>query len=151
MKPTANISQITWLKIFLSTTLLYTLHWGSTTIYSNYCTNGWMGVAMVTAPHCTMAFNIMSWSRQWYMAICWIMVAKVVQDVSYGVEWMVYKGEDTISKETRKRAQKLNGGEPQKETCFSEFKTGSLYDEVDNFSHIHRRRPSSSGSNGNTN
>ena len=104
MQPSANISQITWIKVFLSTTLLYTLHLGSTKIYSNYCTSGWMGAALMTAPHCTMSFNIMTWSRQWYIAICWIMVAKIVQDVSCGVEWLIYKGDISSKKNPNKTA-----------------------------------------------
>ena len=139
MRPTANIAQITWLKVFLSTTLLYTLHWGSTTIYSNHCASGWMGAAMVTAPHCSMAFNIMTWSRQWYMAICWIMVAKIVQDVSFGVEWLIYKGDTTITKETRKQAQLWTGAQAEKEMPVAEFQPGSLYQSVDDVSKSHAR------------
>ena len=121
-KPTPTISHITWVKVMLTTTILYTIHWSSTFFYSNYCATGWMGAALITAPHCSMSFNIMDWSRQWYLATCWIMVAKIVQDVSYFVEWIIYKGDSGISQ--------LYNNQIEDQQISSQFHPGTLYKNI---------------------
>jgi len=90
--PQANISHLSWTKILMGSIVFYGLHAITTAMYAGWaCAGGWTGPMAVAAPHCSFLWEIMTWSRQWYLGIVWLVVGKCVQDFSYAADWVVYK------------------------------------------------------------
>ena len=97
--PQPNITHITWTKIIMGTILFYGSHVLSTHIYaSGVCVGGIYGPAFIATPHCKFLFEIMNWSRSWYITIVWMVAAKLVQDLSWGLDFLIFKTEQAFTK-----------------------------------------------------
>ena len=97
--PQPNITHITWTKIIMGTMLFYGSHVLSTHIYSSgVCVGGMYGPAFIATPHCKFLFEIMTWSRSWYITITWMVAAKLVQDLSWGLDFIIFKSEQALHK-----------------------------------------------------
>ena len=91
-EPSRDIAHLTWPKIIFGSIILYLIHVGSVYFYASpACMGGWFGPAMVASPHCRFLFDIVTWSRQWYLAIVWLFVAKLTQDLAYTVEYLLFQ------------------------------------------------------------